>query len=235
MGDNASMKNQLVAFVWLLILLSPPVWAGEKQSHAEIRKVALEFIQQKTQGMPGKIAFKVDDIDPRIAFPPCLRLEAFLPTGAQMQGRTSIGVRCNEKNGWSLFLASTITTTMNMLVSSKPLQQGQVISAADFNVQSGELTQPGIITDESQVLGKVIKFSIGAGQLLKHDMFRLPYAVTQGQTVQLISEGRGITLRSDGQALNNAAEGQATQVRVRSGQVVTGTAKENGIVEIRQP
>ena len=232
--DNTTMKKQLIAFLCLLFLCVPIAWSGEKQSHAELSKVAMEFIQAKTQGMPGKITFKVDDIDPRVAFPPCSQLEAFLPTGAQMQGKTSIGVRCNEKNGWSLFLSATITTTMNMLVSSKPLQQGQVINAGDFNVQSGELTQPGIITDESQALGKVLKFSIGAGQLLKHDMFRLPYVVTQGQTVQLFLEGGGIKLRSEGQALNNAAEGQAAQVKVPSGQVINGIARGDGTVEVRR-
>ena len=121
-----------------------------------------------------------------------------------------------------------------MMVSSRPLQQGTVISAGDFNTQTGEISQPGIITDEAQIVGKVLKFSISAGHLLKQDMFRLPYAVTQGQSVQVISGGAGFKLRTEGQAMNNAAAGQPAQVKVPSGKVISGIAKSNGIVEIEQ-
>jgi len=217
-----------------LSLFAPNVWADEKVDHAQIRKVAMEFIQTKTQGLPGKVTLKVDEIDPRVVLAACSQLEAFIPAGASLLGRTSVGVRCNEKNGWSLFMSATITSTMNMLVSSKPLQQGQVIGAGDYNIQSGEISQPGIVTDEAQVVGKVIKFSIGAGQLLKHDMFRPPYVVTQGQTVQLVAQGDGFKLRSEGVAMNNAAAGQAAQVKVPSGQIISGIAQGNGSVEVQK-
>lgn len=228
------MKKRFVALICLLSLYAPSAWPESKQSHAEIRKTVLEFVQLKTQSIPGKVTVKVDELDPRSVFPACSALEAFLPTGAQMFGKTSIGVRCNEKNGWSVFIPTTITVTINMLVSSKPLQQGRALGAGDFNIQSGELNQMGIITDESQALGKILKFSIGAGQPLKQDMLRLPYTVTQGQTVQLILEGRGIKLRTEGQAMNNAAEGQPVQVKVSSGQVINGIARADGAVEVRR-
>jgi flagella basal body P-ring formation protein FlgA len=193
----------------------------------------MEFIQAKTQGLPGKVAFKIDQIDPRIVLAACSRLEAFLPAGSSLLGKTSVGVRCAEKNGWSVFMSATITLTMNMLVSSKPLQQGQIISAADFNIQTGEISQPGIVTEAAQVVGKVSKFSIGAGQLLKQDMFRLAYVVTQGQQVQLFILGKGFKLRSEGIAMNNAAAGQAARVKVPSGQIISGTVQSNGSVEVQ--
>jgi flagella basal body P-ring formation protein FlgA len=228
------MKKLFFMLIFALAVYAPSVWPDEKMDHAQIHKVAMEFIQAKTQGMPGKINIKVDDIDPRISLSACSRLEAFLPAGASMLGKTSIGIRCDEKNGWSLFMSASITLTMNMLVSSKPLQQGQVIQAGDYAIQSGEISQPGIVTDENQITGKVIKFSISAGQLLKQDMFRPPYVVTQGQSVQLFSEGQGFKLRTEGIAMNNAAAGQAAQVKVTSGQIISGTAKSNGIVEIQK-
>ena len=226
--------KKLSVILCCLLMYSSCAWPEDKQDLSAIHKVALEFLLVKTQGMSGKISIKVDDVDPRISLASCQQLEAFMPTGASILGRTSIGVRCTEKNGWTLFVTASITTTMNMLISSKPLQQGQTISAGDFNIQSGEINQPGIVTDELQIMGKVIKYSIGAGQLLKQDMFRAPYAVTQGETVQLISEGHGFKLRTEGQAMNNASAGQTAQVKVQSGQVISGIAKSSGIVEVRQ-
>jgi len=226
------MKKLFVMVFFALTVYAPSVWPDEKVDHVLIRKVAIEFIQTKIEDMPGKVAIKVDDIDPRISLAACSQIEAFLPVGSSMLGKTSIGVRCNEKNGWTLFMSASITSTMNMLVSSKPLQQGQVIHAGDYTIQSGEISQPGIVTNEAQIVGKVLKFSIGAGQLLKQDMFRPPYVVTQGQSVQLFSEGQGFKLRTEGIAMNNAAAGQAAQVKVTSGQIISGIAKSDGIVEI---
>jgi flagella basal body P-ring formation protein FlgA len=228
------MKKLLLMICCTCSLFVQPAQAENKQDHAEIRKVVEAFMLDKTQGMPGKITFKVEPIDSRMAFPACPQLEAFLPIGASLLGKTSIGVRCNEKNGWSLFVQVSVTTTINMLLSSKPLQQGKIISAEDFTTQSGELSQPGIVTDEAQIIGKVLKISISAGQLLKQDMFRPPYVVTQGQTIQLISQRAGFTLRAEGKAMNNAATGQAVQVKVPSGKVISGLAKSSGIVEVQQ-
>jgi flagella basal body P-ring formation protein FlgA len=228
------MRKLCILAFCTLSLFAQNGWPDEKVDHAAIRKVAMEFIQAKTQGLPGKVTLKVDEIDPRIVLAACSQMEAFLPAGASLLGKTSVGVRCTEKNGWSLFMSVTITSTMNMLISSKPLQQGQVISAGDFNIQSGEISQPGVVTEAAQVVGKVVKFSIGAGQLLKQDMFRLPYAVKQGQPVQLFTEGNGFKLRSVGIAMNNAAAGQAAQVKVPSGQIISGIAQSNGSVEVQK-
>lgn len=234
------MKKSLIALFCFLPLYAPAAWPDAqplpdaRQSHATIRQAATEFIQAKTQGLPGKIAIKVDEIDPRLSLTPCAQLEAFLPTGAQLLGKTSIGVRCNDKNGWSIFVPAAITVTIDMLVSSKPLRQGQVLAADDFSMRSGELNQQGVLTDATQAVGKVMKFSIGAGQFIKQDMLRPPYVVTQGQTVQLISAGNGITIRTEGKALNNAAEGQTAQVKISSGQVISGIARENATVEVRR-
>ena len=229
------MKIMLLLIMYcVLSSFAPSVWAEDRQDHAEIRKVAMDFVRAKTQGMPGKVQIKIEDIDSRISLAPCAQMEAFLPAGASMLGNTSIGVRCNEKNGWSLYIAANISTSMNMLLSSKPLQQGQIINAGDYSIQSGEINQPGIVTEEKQIVGMVIKYSIGAGQLLKQDMFRPPYVITQGEAVQLISEGQGFRLRTEGKAMNNAAAGQAAQVKVPSGQVISGIAKSNGVVEVRQ-
>jgi len=225
------MKKQIIAFLILEFLFSAIAWSQERQSHAEIHKVAISFLQRMTHSMPGKITVSVDAVDSRLTFSPCAKLEAFLPTGAQVQGRTSIGVRCNELSGWSIYIPATITVTMDQLISSRPLRQGKVIDSGDFRIQPGELTQTGTITNKSQILGKILKYRISGGQLLRQNMFRAPYAITQGETVQLIVEGRGIKLRSKGKALNNAAEGESARVRVASGQIISGIAKEKGIVE----
>jgi len=126
-----------------------------------------------------------------------------------------------------------VTVSVDVLITNKPLAQGHVLQADDISSQNAELTQTGILTSPSQAIGKVLKNSVGAGQVLKQDILRAPYAVTQGQAVQLKVEGTGFSIRSEGHALNNAEDGQAVKVKTPSGQVVSGTARPDGLVEIR--
>ncbi len=226
------MKKLRLAFAAFLILCSFPVFAVEKQSHAKIHEVALAYVQAQMQARPGKISIEVEDIDPRISLPACSPLEAFLPGGASLMGKTSIGVRCNGKPGWSIFVQASIKVSADMLVANRPMPQNTVLSASDFSLQNGELGQPGILTDPAQAIGKTLKFAIGAGQVLRQDMLRSPFVVFQGKTADVRVRGESFTVRASGQALNNGSAGENVQVRMPSGQVVSGTVASDGIVEV---
>ena len=224
-----------------LILIGCLLWYGmaapaapmsATQDHAQIKNVATAFVQQQSATLPGKVTYKVDEIDQRISMPACAKLEAFLPTGSQFVGKTSIGVRCMEKNGWSIFVPVHIKVSLNLLVSARQLPLGHTLQEQDLASQTTEMSQTEGITDPKQVLGKVLRYGIAAGQVLREDMLRLPFSVTQGQIVQLVAQGDGFNIRSDGAALGNASEGQSVQVRIGSGRVVGGIAHANGIVEI---
>ena len=102
----------------------------------------------------------------------------------------------------------------------------------DLASQSTETSRTEGFTDPRQVIGKVLRYSITAGQVLREDMLRQPYSVTQGQVVQLAVQGNGFSIRSEGVALNNAGEGQSVQIRVGSGRVISGVARAGGVVEI---
>ena len=217
----------------ILLLIVLPAQAGAPQSHADILEAVTAFVRAQTNDLPGKVAFKVDEIDPRTVRSACSKLEVFLPQGSQLLGNSMVGVRCSDKKGWTLFVPVHVIVSVDMLISNKPLTQGHVLQAEDLSSQNAELAQTGILTNPSQAIGKVLKNGIGAGQVLKQDMLRAPFAVTEGQTVQLQVGGTGFSIRSEGHALGNAAEGQAVQVKTASGQVVSGTARPGGIVEIR--
>src|SRR5512135_3250817 len=227
------MKRPLLALIALLTLCSLPVLAAEKQSHARIREVALAYVQAQLQGRPGKISIDIENIDPRVALPACSPLEAFQPSGSPLMGRTSIGVRCTGKPGWSIFVQASIKVTADMLVANRPLPQNTVLGASDFSLQSGELGQPGILTDPAQAIGKTLKFAIGAGQVLRQDMLRAPFVVLQGRTTDVRVRSESFTIRASGQALNNGAAGENVQVRMPSGQVVSGMAAADGSVDVQ--
>ena len=227
------MRNPSPLFLPILLLIAPPVLADVQQNHAEIRAAVEAFVRTQTATMSGRATVKVGEIDRRIVLPACPGLEVFLPPGGHLLGNGTVGVRCpTGKKNWKLFVPVHVTVSTNLLIANKPLQREQVLRAEDLASQSGELAQTGILTDPGQAIGKILKYSIGAGQVLKQDMLRAPYVIKQGQTVQLKVMGTGFRIGSEGQALNNAAEGQTVKVKTLSDQVVSGTALADGAVEV---
>lgn len=221
-----------IFLILLLFLHCASAFCAAQQDHAAIRTAVSALVQQQTAGLPGKASFTVDEIDRRIALRPCNQIEAFLPSGSQLIGRVSIGVRCNEPNGWSIFVPTQIKFTRDLLISSRALTTGQIVHEADIARQTTEVTQSGGLTDARLVIGKVLRYSIASGYILREDMLRPPYSVKQGQSVQLSVQGSGFTLNSTGVALNNATEGEVVQVRTTAGRVISGMAAEEGIVRI---
>lgn len=224
------MKKTLL-FVWLFIH-SFSAHAAPQQDHASLRAVADAFVRQQTAMLPGKVAYNVDEIDRRIALQPCKKIEAFLPSGSHLIGRVAVGVRCNETNGWSIFIPVQIKITRDLLISARPLTTGQIIHKEDLTRQTTEITQETGMTDEQQAIGKVLRYSVAAGYMLRENMLRNPYSVKQGQSVRVSIQGGGFNLSSSGVALNNASEGDTVQIRTTSGRVISGIASEEGVVQI---
>jgi flagella basal body P-ring formation protein FlgA len=203
------------------------------QDHAQIKKVAAAFVLRQSASLPGKVSYKVGRIDRRIEMPACARLEAFLPAGSRLIGNTSIGVRCMDKHGWSIFVPVQIKISLNLLVSARQLPSGHVLQKQDLVSQTLDISQTEGLTDPGQALGKVLRYSIAAGQVLRESMLRQPFSVKQGQIVHLVVRGGGFSIRSEGAALGNAGAGRTVQVRSISGRVIAGIAQANGMVEIQ--
>ena len=228
------LRSLFIAILLLALTGQTSAQTGVQQSHVEIHDAVAAFLRAQTLTLPGQVFIQVAEIDRRIVRPVCPTLEAFLPPGSQLLGNSTIGVRCLAKNGWTLFVPVQIRVSVDMLTTNKPLPQGHALKADDLSPQKGELVQMGILTDPMQAIGKILKNGVGAGQVLKQDMLRAPYAVTQGQTVQLQVGGAGFNIRLEGNALNNGADGETVQVKTPSGQIVSGTARQGGIVEVRR-
>lgn len=228
------MKKRLL-MILLLLPAALPAFAAPQQNHQEIRAAITRFVHAQTLSLPGKVDIKVNEIDNRLRLNACPALEVFLPPGGHLLGNGTVGVRCpgsSGSNSWKLFIPVHVTVTTTLLVTSQPLPRGKIMSADDFSGQSGVMTQADMLTDPKQIIGKVLKYSVAAGQSIRQEMLRDPYTVSQGQTVSVVVEGQGFKVRSQGKALNNAAEGQNVQVRTLSGRVISGVAQENGDVAV---
>jgi flagella basal body P-ring formation protein FlgA len=127
-----------------------------------------------------------------------------------------------------------VNVTAQYLVAAAPLAQGQVVTSQDLLFEKGDLTQlpAGIFTDIAQAVGRSVSMSMNAGTVLRQEMLKVPPVVQQGQTVKVTSVGKGFSVSAEGQAMAKANEGQLVQVKVASGQVITGVARNGGQIEV---
>ncbi|WP_342703078.1 flagellar basal body P-ring formation chaperone FlgA [Burkholderia arboris] len=210
-----------------------PATPPGQQDPETIRRAALAFLQQQIAGLPGKTTATVTTAFPR-GLVACTTLEPFLPTGARLWGRTTVGVRCAGERPWTVYLQAKVTVQATYYVAARQIAPGEPLSAADLVARDGDLTvMPlAVITDPAQAIGSTALARISAGLPLRQDMLKSAASVSAGQTVRVVAAGPGFTISAEGSVLANAAPGQSVRVRMAAGQIVTAIVKDAGTVEI---
>lgn len=231
--QNVRMHPRKRLSAALLLALMAVMSSLHAADSAIVIDTAERFIRQQTSGQAGQVSIRMGKLD-LDRLPPCEAHEAYSPPGTRFVGKTYIGVRCLAPNPWSVLVPSHISITTDYVTSSRPLRAGHTVGPDDLRLLTGDLANlpTGVVVDPQAALGKTLRNSVGTGQPLRSDQLLAPLLVRQGQTVRVISQGTGFSASAEGRALNNAAEGQLAQVRMNSGQTVSGIVRADGSVEI---
>jgi flagella basal body P-ring formation protein FlgA len=209
--------------------------ALDPSQQSQIQKAVEDLLRNQTAGLPGRVSYSVGAIDGRLSLSPCLATEAFIPAGVRLWGNTNIGVRCSGGAPWTIYVPVTIRISTGVVIAARALTQGKPIEASDLLLQEGDLTQlPGsVVTDPAMAVGRSVTHNVAAGQPLRQDLLRSQPVIQQGQSVTVRSQGAGFKVSTEGKSLTTAAEGQVAQVRIASGQTVSGIARAGAIVDIQ--
>lgn len=205
-----------------------------QQDPEAIHAAALAFLQQQAVGLPGKVDITVAAAFPR-GIAACSSLEPFMPTGARMWGRTTVGVRCAGGRPWTIYLQAHVSLHATYYLAARAMGPGEVLTAADLVARDGDLTglPQAIVTDPSQAVGSVSLTRIAAGMPLRIDMLKSASAVSFGQTVRVVAAGDGFSISAEGSAMNNASPGQQVRVKTANGQIISGIVRDGATVEIQ--
>lgn len=221
----------LSAFFLLVLLTGAPARAADAEP---IRRAIADFLRIQNKNLPGQANFNIGAINAGGLSAGCRSINVTMDAGAPAWGRTHVNVRCTEGATWSLYVPVQIHVVVDYLVSTRALRAGQIIAEGDITRRQGDLANlpGGVLTDPAQAIGQSSAVSLPADRPLRADMLRQPLVVKQGQNIKVVSEGVGFQVAGEGRALNNAATGQVVQVRLVSGQVVSGIARSDGTVRI---
>lgn len=186
-------------------------------------------------GLPASSRVRVSMPQPQPQLPACPRPEVLMPPGAQpLRGQVRVGVRCSKPQPWTVYLTASIQESRTYYLARTALEAGHLLQAQDLTtVQAYADELPsGAVTDEKQWQGRSLTTALVAGAPLRQQWLRTENVINAGQNVKLVVSGAGFRISSEGRALSSAAAGQTVQVRVPSGQTVSGKAQAGGWVEL---
>jgi flagella basal body P-ring formation protein FlgA len=215
----------------LLVGAGAPAAAAE----ADFARGTRVFLEQQLASSGGELEVIVGEPDPRLALAPCARYEPFIPPGAKLWGRASLGVRCVEGASWTIYVPVEIRVHALVQVAARPIARGRPIGADDVRIDRVDLTRlPGAAfgADDSTG-GMVTTRPLAAGEPLRRDLLRPPPILAAGDPVRVIVDGAGFAVSIDGKALAPAGDGQAVRVSTATGRVLTGFARPGHVVVVK--
>ena len=225
----------------LLLLLgfaaAPPGLAqpGVTASHdpRALAALAERFLLRETAGLTGEVSAVV--APPRATQPACPAPVAFLPQGARLVGKTTVGVRCAAPQRWTIYLVARVSQLADYVSVAGPLPAGHRLAAADLVVRRGDLgaLTPDVVVDPAAALGMELVSGLAAGAPLRGRLLRPPLTARAGQSVSLVAAGAGYALRHEGVALANARVGEPLRAKSAGGRVVSGVVQADGSVLVQ--
>lgn len=193
------------------------------------------FLEQETSGFAGRVEVSIGTPGSNLHLAACANMQPFIPTGARLWGRTTLGVRCTQGAAWKVFLPVNIKVFGPAPVAARALNTGDEISEADLRLEEIELTRfaAGAIADPAQLADKQLARPLAAGQPLLRDQFRVRQVVAQGDTVKLVYSGHGFAVSTSARALGGASAGQSVRVVTDNGRTLSGIARAGRVVEVK--
>ncbi|OSN01733.1 flagellar basal body P-ring formation chaperone FlgA [Lonsdalea populi] len=220
-------RKTILCKIFFLISLTPAGAADRDQITAQIKT----FIQGQLDIPSAEVNVIVKTPVEKLEL--CSEPQLSLPSRKKIWGTLSIRAMCGTHR---YFLQTNVQVTAPYLVATRPIPPKQKILAEDVALQHGRLDALSVmpLANPALAVGAVSIRMIGAGQPIAASMLRNPWAVKMGDIVKVAVSGDGFSIVSEGKSMDNATLNDAVRIRMESGQIITGTVAEKGLVKIVQ-
>jgi len=219
-----------------ILLLALLCWHGAAYAESDRLGLALtNFLESRSATLPGKVSINLGKYPRSEKLLACQSWQISLPQGSRPWGRISVHARCLSGASQSLYVSAEIRVHGQMLQAARYIAPGSLLSEADFISVDAEISkQPAdILLTPDEALGQTSRLAILTGRPLQRQHLRKELAILAGQNVKLILRSASISVSNTGTAINNAALGQPVRVRLASGKIVRGLAREQGEIDLQ--
>jgi len=227
------MSRKLLVLPLMLFCLATYAQDQDFESPERIRTIARDYAQQLS-GTGTQV--EATALDERLRLPACKQSpSAFMPQGNNGRGAITVGVRCDAPVAWTLYVPVRISQTMQVLVLSRSLGRGEVITTDMLSLQSRDTAALpyGYLNNLADAIGKTLKRPMVAGSVLSPDAMETQRIIKRGQLVTVISRIGGLEVRAQATALSDAGQGDRLRAENKSShRVIEGVVRSADTIEV---
>lgn len=238
MPAPATQPQPFAALLIVAVLASPSL-AAEPAIHPaeDILACADTYLTSAAASQHGgRIEVKLGYLDPRLRLPRCGQdLQAFQPSGARLGGSTSVGVRCPDASGWTIYVPAKINIFQKALITTRALARGAQLGPGDVRLAEAEVSTlgQGYLQSMDEIQGLAARRPLPAGTVLNPSQVISPHLVRRGDRVTLVNVLGPIQVEMLGEAVTDAARGERVRVRaLNSDKIIEGWVESASVVKV---
>ena len=202
---------------FIILLLVAPIITGAETSGVDQALAAAQLQLETTYNAPADdIRIAVKRPDTRLTLKTCSHLpNTQINQPSTKFGKVTVKVHCEAPAEWSIYLPAEVHRRVKTLTSSRNIDRGAIITAADIEENFRWLTRPlaGAMQDEKIIIGMQARHTIQTGSVFKQRLLRRPQIVHKGHRFSVTVKEPGFTLATDVIALEDGADGDTIKVK----------------------
>ena len=231
--QESTKLGAVTALLGLFIAL--PSHSGELQNIEEIRDGVESYILGNSPG-DSETEVSVSPLDSRLRLQKCDKdLTYEWATQRQSAGNVTVKVSCDSSNPWSFFVNARIHREVAVVVASRNLRRGEILSEADVRIDKRRLDSlHGPYIEEPEIaVGLELKRHVSTGDLITKSQVAQPMLIKRGQQVTINARFGQISVSTPGEALSNGRLGEYIRVKnLKSKRIVQGVVNSAGHIDV---
>mgnify|MGYP003665245243 CR=1 FL=1 len=186
----------------------------------------------------NRVEITMATMDPRLQVPVCAEpLVANINQASQNAngGRVTVRVDCPGDAPWSRHVAASVKVFRPVVVSSRALPRGTVVTESDVFVEELDvsLLRGHILENADGAIGQSMRRALNAGAPLTLDILTPPILIKRGDAVVLTAQRNGVSIRQTGTAMQDGEKGRQIPVRnTSSDRVIQAIVTGSGEAEV---
>ena len=188
----------------------------DSQSHEMIIAAVEEHLHKSASHNDGTAKIDITPFDHRLRVNHCDEaLETFSPPGAKSTGKTIVGVRCSNPNPWTLYVSANIIIENLVVIATRDLDRGTVISANDVALAKRETNRllRGHFNSIDEVTNRTLKRSVRRHQVITPSKLIAMKTIKRGEQITILAGNGNVQVRMIGKALRHGNPGDLIPVQ----------------------
>lgn len=143
-----------------------------------------------------------------------------------------VQLKCLSQQTWHQFVHVRINTLVPVVMTTKTLNKGEIISADDVVVkmQASQFARNRHLQSPHAIIGSRLKRTMRQGAPLTMNMLCM---VCKGDTITILATLNGLSIKTTGEALQNGVKGQVVRVKnSKSGRIISAKVSQVETVSV---